>query len=85
TFVCRSTDDQFEPEWTYENGTIINPSMSSEQQITSYLLSETRSVYLRLAPVVAGTYICRSRPVDMQMAKEEVTITTTSITLIAES
>ncbi|CAF3753964.1 unnamed protein product [Rotaria sordida] len=84
TFVCRSTDDQFEPEWTYENGTIINPSMSSEQQITSYLLSETRSVYLRLAPVVAGTYICRSRPVDMQMAKEEVTITTTSITLIAE-
>jgi hypothetical protein len=32
TFVCRSTDHRIEPEWTYENGTIIGPSMFSEQQ-----------------------------------------------------
>ncbi|CAF3900649.1 unnamed protein product, partial [Rotaria sp. Silwood1] len=84
TFVCRSTNDRFEPIWTYENGTIISPTISSEQQITSYILSDTHSLYLRLSPVVPGTYICRSRLADIQMTKEEVTITTTSITLIAQ-
>jgi hypothetical protein len=32
TFLCRSTDPRVEPEWTYENGTVINPSMFSIQQ-----------------------------------------------------
>ncbi|CAF2794908.1 unnamed protein product [Rotaria sp. Silwood2] len=77
TFVCQSTDDRFEPEWTYDNGTIISSSTSSEQQITSYILSDTHLLYLRVAPVVAGTYICRSRPTDIQMTKEEVTIKST--------
>lgn len=32
TFLCRSNDRRVQPEWTYENGTIIGPSMFSEQQ-----------------------------------------------------
>lgn len=32
TFLCRSNNRQIQPEWTYENGTIIGPSMFSEQQ-----------------------------------------------------
>ncbi|CAF5189897.1 unnamed protein product, partial [Rotaria magnacalcarata] len=31
TFACRSTDDGIEPEWTYENGTIIGSSTHTEQ------------------------------------------------------
>ena len=32
TLLCRSTDNQIEPEWTFENGTIIGPGTSSEHQ-----------------------------------------------------
>ncbi|CAM4764794.1 unnamed protein product [Rotaria magnacalcarata] len=81
TFACRSTDDGIEPEWTYENGTIIGSSTHTEQPITTYTLSESRTLYLRLSPSVSGTYICRSRPEENSILKEEPSITTTSITL----
>ncbi|CAF4154361.1 unnamed protein product [Rotaria socialis] len=82
TFVCRSTDDRIEPEWTYENGTTIDSSTHTEQSITTYILSEGRTLYLRLSPAVSGTYICRSRPEENSILKEESSITTTtSITL----
>ncbi|CAF1368900.1 unnamed protein product [Adineta steineri] len=84
TLLCQSNDPQIEPEWTYENGTIIGPGILTEQQITSYTLSNTHALYLRLAPVTIGTYICRSRSVIKPMNKTEVTITTTSITLTAQ-
>jgi hypothetical protein len=32
TFLCRSSDPRIEPEWTYENGTVISPSMFTIQQ-----------------------------------------------------
>lgn len=32
TLLCRSNDPGIEPEWTYENGTVITPSMFSVQQ-----------------------------------------------------
>lgn len=54
-------------------------------RITSYTLSETHELYLRLTPVITGTYICRSRPAVISMNKEEITIPTTSITLTAQS
>jgi hypothetical protein len=54
-------------------------------RITSYTLSETHELYLRLAPVIPGTYICRSRPLVLPMNDEEIRIITTSITLTAQS
>ncbi len=54
-------------------------------RITSYTLSETHELYLRLAPVITGTYICRSRPAVIPGNKEEVTMATTSISLTAQS
>ena len=32
TLLCRSNDPQIEPEWTFENGTVISPSTFSTQQ-----------------------------------------------------
>ncbi len=52
-------------------------------RITTYTLNDTHTLYLRLAPVATGTYICRSRPGVIPMNKEEVTMT--SITLTAQS
>jgi hypothetical protein len=49
-------------------------------RVTSYTLSETHTLYLRLAPVVTSTYICRSRSA---MTNEE--IKTTSIILTTQS
>lgn len=31
TFLCRSNDDRLEPEWTYENGTVIGSASTNEQ------------------------------------------------------
>jgi hypothetical protein len=53
-------------------------------RITSYTLSEAHELYLRLAPVIPGTYICRSRPVVLPMNDDEARIMTTSITLRAQ-
>lgn len=32
TLLCRSNDPLIEPEWTFENGTVISPTMFSTQQ-----------------------------------------------------
>ncbi|UJR32092.1 hypothetical protein I4U23_019560 [Adineta vaga] len=84
TFLCQSNDQHVEPEWTYENGTIIGASTSTDQQITTYTLSDPHALYLRLAPVTIGTYICRSHSPASPMNQTEVTVTTTSITLTAQ-
>ena len=54
-------------------------------RISSYTLSKTHEVYLRLAPVVTDTFVCRSRPVVLSTIEEEVRPAKISITLMAPS
>ena len=53
------------------------------------MLEDIQTVYLRLAPVRTGTYVCRSRPVTMlgnnSHGKQDTARTTMSITLTGQS
>ncbi|CAF1631653.1 unnamed protein product [Adineta ricciae] len=84
TLLCQSHDEHIEPEWSFENGTTIQANASFDQPITTYTLSDTHALYLRLAPVTIGTYVCRSRSLSTPMNRTEVTVATTSITLTAQ-
>lgn len=64
TFACRSKDENFLPQWSFENGTIIRENSTSNELVTSYNLKKNnRTVYLRLSSAAAGTFVCRSRPI----------------------
>ena len=59
--------------------------LSHFNRITSYVLSDSYGLYLRLAPVVIGKYICRSRPALTSTSSNEVKLIETSITLASPS
>jgi hypothetical protein len=61
-----------------KNSILLGFVFSYFYRITTYTLNDTHTLYLRLAPVATGTYICRSRPGVIPMNKEEVTITAQS-------